>query len=60
MTIDQAIEILTNWRKELHEPDKCDAGRAFQLGIEALKRTQEVRPRLYPETIRLLPGETKD
>ena len=57
MTIDKAIEILTHWREELHEPDKCDAGRAFQLGIEALKRIRDLRLMMDTSEWRSLSGE---
>jgi len=60
MTIDEAIEILTQHQKgtdPLYLPNLPDAE---QLGIEALKRLKRERLHfnVHPDT--LLPGETKD
>ena len=59
MKIDKAIEILTIHND--HNPNFTDAERreAHQLGIEALKHYQEVRPLKVSKYYPLLPGETK-
>lgn len=60
MNLSKAIEINTIHND--HNPDFTDAERrdAHQLGIEALKRFQEGRPKCFISTVLLLPGETKE
>ncbi len=60
MTIDKAIEILTQYTKGtdmLYLPDFLDA---LKLGIEALKRVQLQRGIWGMKQDALLPGETED
>ncbi len=60
MTIDKAIEILTDILRCVEPADPPDEHDAVKLGIEALREVKESRfdPSSY-ET-RLLEGETKD
>lgn len=60
MKLEKAIEILTQHQKgtaPLILPDLPDAEK---LGIEALKREREYRPKREPRNFDLLPGETEE
>ena len=60
MKLDEAIEILKDTLKPgafVWTPDLPDA---MNLGLEALKRFQEGRPKCFISTVLLLPGETKE
>ena len=60
MTLDKAIEILSQWDKgtdPLYLPDLPDA---LKLGIEALKRVKHLRNFWGKDLNLKLPGETKD
>ncbi len=60
MTLDKAIEIKVQWRKDNYPTPLADEMNADMLSIEALKRIQKGRAILkYPFTDRLLPGETE-
>ncbi|GAH34507.1 unnamed protein product [marine sediment metagenome] len=57
MTLEKAIEILTDILQYVKPGDPPDEHDAIKLGIEALKRVKKYRPlyaRKYPH---LLPGE---
>ncbi|MBA7581908.1 hypothetical protein ES708_23822 [subsurface metagenome] len=60
MTIDKAIEILTS----IHDTPPSGASQDFRdsikLGIEALKSIETWRRFAIPDSVNLLPGETKD
>lgn len=60
ITLDEAIEILTNDLKEnIYDKDsRIEA--AEKLGIESLKREKEFRDNNTDVPVILLPGETKD
>ena len=60
MTIDRAIEILSDSANRGVTTFNQDFKDAERLGIEALKREKECRHLLPPEAWELLPGETKD
>jgi len=66
ITIDKAIEIKLQWRKDNYPPPLADEMDADMLSIEALKYVEYARnitapfllsPTPYPP---LLPGETKE
>ena len=59
MTIDEAIKILERWKGARLSVGYFDDVRAFQLGIEALKRLKEQRVLEACERNYLLPGETE-
>lgn len=60
MTIGEAIEQLEFVKQEAYRRGNGAAYDAAQLGIEALKHYQEVRPLEVSKYYPLLPGETKD
>lgn len=60
MTLQEAIDISTNYRKDHHSFSTDIIGKAHQLGIEALKRIQDVRRSPSGAKWYLLPGETED
>lgn len=60
MTIDEAIELLTDLDKRGHFALGDDITPAIKLGIEALKRVKGARLDPYTRQQQLLPGETKD
>lgn len=60
MTIDEAIEILTNERKDHHSFPADIIGQAEQLGIEALEFRLRWEQQEGEDDFLLLPGETKD
>lgn len=65
MNIDKALEIIKFWGEETEEVDEGDFSDAVQLGVEALKRLQDIRHRrwqvpIYTDLAALLPGETED
>lgn len=60
MTIEKAIELL---QQDLNDPGSVgimDLNDAKKLGIEALKRLQELRKMKYVTYFNPLPGETKE
>jgi len=59
MTIDEAIKILTLDRKMEFEGNSNDLEDALQLGIEALRKWKQMRPKLAHGKRLLLPGETE-
>ena len=60
MTLDKAIEIKLQWRKDNYPTPLADEMNADMLSIEALKGIKAVR-QLHPELSPFpLPGETKD
>ncbi len=59
MTLDKAIELLTNLSHGGPIPHPQDNIDATELGIEALKRVQVARVTGYAVEPKLLPGETK-
>jgi len=59
MTIDKAIEIKIQWRKDNYPLPLADEMNADMLSIEALKRLQEQRSRTILDEDDLLPGESK-
>jgi len=61
MTLDKAIEIKVQWRKDNYPTPLADEMNADMLSIEALRRIQKGRTKLkWPFIDRLLPGETDD
>jgi len=60
MTLTEAIEILTNERKDHHSFSTDIIGQAEQLLIEAGKRLSWIRTRGYQNLCDLLPGETEE
>lgn len=60
MTIDKAIEILTDYKMQSAFEATTDFTDALKLGIEALKRLKEHREEHIDITFRALSGETKD
>ena len=60
MTLDKAIEILSEEVKHPYSAKKMSRPDAIKLGIEALERLRAYRKgNLYPIS-ELLPGETKE
>lgn len=60
MTLEEAIEIKTIWKKDNYPPPLADEINADNLGIEALKCIQKLRTYEYFGYPTKLPGETKD
>jgi len=60
MTIDKAIEIKLQWRKDNYPTPLADEMNADMLSIEALKRIKNDRHFSGIRSIKPLPGETKD
>ena len=60
MTIDEAIEILSQDITWTYPAKFTDLQDAIKLGIKALKREKHGRVQQPLIVIRLLPGETKD
>lgn len=60
MTIQEAIKILQFQGAPEEGPTISAFLEAKQLGIEALKRFQEGRPKCFISAVLLLPGETKE
>ena len=58
MTLEKAIEILTDILRCVKPGDPPDEHDAIKLGIEALKRLQEHRTSHIDIGLRALPGET--
>jgi len=60
MTLDKAIEIKVQWRKDNYPTPLADEMNADMLSIEALRRIQKGRADLkWPFVDRPLPGETE-
>lgn len=59
ITLEKAIEILTQWKKDNCPPPLADELNALNLSIEALKRIQSKRITMSYHPDDLLPGETK-
>ena len=59
MTIDEAIKIKLQWRKDNYPPALPDEMNADMLSIEALKRVKSARVSLYSRYSHFLPGETE-
>ncbi len=60
MTLEKAIEIKLQWRKDNYPPPLADEMNADMLSIEALKARKRDRELGYVDLDDLLPGETKD
>ena len=60
MKLEKAIELLDLEISCDFEGNEKDRQDAVKLGIEALKRCQEARRKVYFTTRSLLPGETKE
>lgn len=60
ITIDKAIEIKLQWRKDNYPPPLADEMDADMLSIEALKRVRSARDKRFPVQGEELPSETKD
>ena len=60
MTIDQAIEVLTEETETGFQGHPYTLREAIQLGIEALKRVKRYKRLWLSWKLELLPGETKD
>ena len=60
MTIDEAIEILTEYRKRFHPNTDFDYAQAVSQSIEALKVIMRLRELECIDSNILLPGETKE
>ena len=60
MKLEKAIEILDYMTKHRNVKSLEDCIDAIKLGIEALKRFQEGRPKHFISTVLLLPGETEE
>ncbi len=60
MTIDKAVEILDNYQADMCLTPATDLRDAVKLGIEALKRINEIRESPLGYTEFRLPGETKE
>lgn len=60
MTLDKAIEIKLQWRKDNYPTPLADEMDADMLSIEALKREEKRRRFTIPDNVDLLPSETKD
>jgi len=60
MTIDKAIQILSDEPETLDWENEPQAIEALKLGIEALKRVKYVRETYQKSSYVLLPGETED
>jgi hypothetical protein len=59
ISIDEAIEILTEVKQLRIPTGKLDELRACNLGIEALKRHKERTRILWSDMMQPLPGETE-
>ena len=59
MTIDEAIEILTDFRKQESQLLGNEFREASALGIEALKLLRANRNSAWPNKANILPGETE-
>ena len=60
MKVSKAIEVLTTFDKGQYPGGAENFRAAIKLGIEALKRFQEGRPKSFISTVLLLPGETPE
>jgi hypothetical protein len=60
MTPGQAIDTLQDLLTTLPQRSPEQRRQAVQLGIEALKRHQQLEKRMPPGTIKLLPTETQE
>ena len=60
MTLQEAIEIKLQWRKNNYPPALPDEMNADMLSIEALKRVASQRKQIPPWTGKPLLGETED
>jgi len=60
MTIDEAIEILTDFLQDPVLAVRPDTTKSILLGIEAMKREGEYRLTAPIMNIVLLPGETRE
>ena len=60
MTLQEAIKVLDHHEDIFQRYTTKSRYQARKLGIEALKRFQEGRPKCFISTVLLLPGETKE
>jgi len=60
MKLEKAVEILNHIQIPLRTAEDHDRFDAIKLGIEALKREEQRRRFAIPDSVDLLPGETKD
>lgn len=60
MNIDKAIKLLREIEDPDPDPEMQDLAAAIKLGIQALRRCQELRKYTDPNTYMPLPGETED
>lgn len=60
MTIDEAIKIKLQWRKDNYTPPLADEMNADMLSIEALKRYRHLRSSRVFLDCEMLPGETEE
>ena len=60
MTLEEAIQIKLQWRKDNYPPPLADEMNADMLSIEALKRCQYFDRCDFKGKKFLLPGETED
>jgi hypothetical protein len=60
MTIDEAIEVLTDFRKQESRLLGNEFNQAMELGIEALKEYKEARMGKWYPPGHKLPGETDE
>lgn len=59
MTIDKAIEILVEYRKQFHPDTDFDYAQAVSLSIEALNAWKQFREGTWRSGTDDLPGETE-
>lgn len=60
MTLDKAIEILTDILAHVEPGDPPEEHDAISLGSEALKAVRKMRVFPFPDEILHLPGETEE
>lgn len=60
MTLQEAIELLAQWHKDLQHDKLPRYHNALRLGIEALKEVGYYRENPISYVLKLLPGETKE
>lgn len=60
MTLEEAIELVTEYHSDIKFRQGERLAEAIQLGIEALKRVKNDRPSTQRTIYGLLPGETEN